>query len=167
MKSRVLLVALVAACGVDGAIAQAPPDGYHCTVAAFSILGGLDAVGIGEVTLRADAAYNPTGASFEYLVRDRVSHLLRMSATWNMVDGLQDGLGPIQSLRFPFHFGLAATPGSISFSLDGAAAAPGATQLSATRGLETAPDGRFRRSGCGRRTAAFQRCAAIARSALQ
>jgi hypothetical protein len=101
--------------------AAAAPDGYACSSDAFTNIGGLHGVGIGEVTLRADPQFRSTGAEFIYRVRDRSpsgAGYSRISATWNVAGGRAGGLSTTQAIWLPFRGGLVSPPASIAISLD-------------------------------------------------
>jgi hypothetical protein len=97
--------------------AQGGPDGYSCTVEAFSNIGAIDGIGVGEMSLSADRAYRAAGSSFTYNVRDRTTGLGRMTATWRLVDGKLDGAA-IESIWLPFHRELGQMPAAIEVKLD-------------------------------------------------
>lgn len=102
--------------------AAGAPDGYSCTAQAFTNIGGLHGVGVGEVRLEADPQYRATRASFTYDVRDRSPvggmGYGRMSAAWDLTNGHADALSSIRSLWLPFHRGLPSPPASVAISLD-------------------------------------------------
>lgn len=109
--------AILAAVPVPAYAVQGP-DGYHCTVEAFTNIGAIHGRGVGEVSLRADPQYRATAATFTYDVRDTQSGYGRMSATWDLGGARADGMSPIRSLWLPFHRGLPASPTSVSVTLD-------------------------------------------------
>jgi hypothetical protein len=102
--------------------AAGAPDGYSCSEEAFTNIGGLHGVGVGEVRQDADLKYRATKASFTYAVRDRGPFggmgYGRMSATWDLAGGRANALAPIRSVWLPFHRGLPSRPASVAISLD-------------------------------------------------
>lgn len=115
------------------------PDGYHCSVETFTNIAAIHGVGVGEVTLSADPEFRPTGVTYSYSVRDRMSGYGRMVATWAL--GVQGGpIGPISSVWLPFHFGLAQPPATVWVSLD--EAPPVATAISDPSWLQLDTHGR-------------------------
>ena len=119
-----MLWAVAATAPADSAtVPPAPaPDGYSCSVDAFTNIGGLHGVGVGEVILRSDPQYRPTAADFAYHVRDRDpfggAGYSRISATWSLAGGRADGLSRAQSIWLPFRRGLVSPPATIAVSLD-------------------------------------------------
>jgi hypothetical protein len=109
-----LALALLTAAPVS---AQEGPDGYSCTAEAFSNIGAIHGVGVGEVQLSANPAYRATGSSFTYKIRDRVTGWGRMSARWKLAEGKFDGAA-IGSIWLPFHRELAQMPAVVEVRLD-------------------------------------------------
>ena len=122
MHRRALLVAALLWAAGAPAPAAGPPDGYACLAEAFTNIGGLHGVGIGEVRLEADPSHRETRASFTYDVRDRApfggTGYGRMSATWDLAGGRAGPLSPVRSVWLPFHRGLKSRPASVAISLD-------------------------------------------------
>lgn len=120
-RPAILVAALLWAAGTP-AHAAGPPDGYSCFVEAFTNIGGLHGVGVGEVRLQADPQYRETRASFTYHVRDRApfggTGFGRMSATWDLAGGRAGPLSPGPSVWLPFHHGLPSNPSTVAISLD-------------------------------------------------
>ena len=102
--------------------AAGSPDGYSCFVEAFTNIGAMHGVGVGEVRLEADPQHRATAASFTYHVRDRSpfggTGYGRMSATWELVGGRAEAMSPIRSVWLPFHRGLPSRPATVALSLD-------------------------------------------------
>ena len=116
MKAKLLpLLCLLTAPGP--AAAQGAPDGYHCTAELFTNIGAIYGVGYGEVQLSADPQYRATGASYSYRIKDPVTGLGRMSATWQLPGG-KFAAPAIDSIWLPFHRELPKMPASVEVSLD-------------------------------------------------
>lgn len=98
------------------------PDGYTCSAEAFTNIGGLDGIGVGEVTLRTDPAYRITGGVFTYQVSERDplggAGYYRIRATWNLAGGRAEGLSTGQAIRLPVGRMVVSTPATIAISLD-------------------------------------------------
>ena len=115
MNARLLPLCLILAPAM--AAAQRGPDGYHCTAETFTNIGAIHGVGYGEVQLSADPQHRPTGTSYSYRIRDRVTGHGRMIATWQLPDGKFEAPA-IASIWLPFHRELPQMPATIDISLD-------------------------------------------------
>lgn len=77
-------------------------EGFTCRATAFATLGGLDAVGEGEVSLFANADYHPVTTTIRYRVRDRVTGVGSLETYWSTkADGLPDVSSAPEWLRIP------------------------------------------------------------------
>jgi hypothetical protein len=123
--------------------AQGVPDGYACSARAFSGTAGIHAVGVGEVTLRTDAAYRPAGGTFTYQVSDRVSGAGRMTVTWALPDGGRGELGELRSLFLPLGRSFPVAPASLALSLDESSTLPPVTIKLTPEHLQILADGSF------------------------
>ena len=141
MRRACFLFALIAGSDAVAAPAQSRPDFYTCVAQAFSNMGGMHAVGVGEVSLTFDTAGRPISGTFRYAVRDRAAGFTRLVATWSLVNDRQVSLGPIQSIRIPFHRQIREPLAKIALHMGEQTPPAAPVPLSTTRWIELHPDG--------------------------
>ena len=79
---------LIATSGLVGlataplATARTVSEGYTCSAAAFSMIGGWGGIGEVEASMFADADYQPVSTTLKYTVRDRVTGFGKLEASW-------------------------------------------------------------------------------------
>jgi hypothetical protein len=105
MKSSAVFVFLVSI-GVVATLFAAPAtaqidEGFTCSAPAFATIGGLDMIGEGRMSMFVDKDYRPVSTTFRYQVRDRITGMGKLEASWAAAGGAPDFAVVPSNLRIP------------------------------------------------------------------